>query len=330
MDNKVKWGIVGLGRIAKLFAEDLKLVHNAELVAVASTNTSRAKAFAEEFGAARFYGDYESLFNDKDVDVVYVATLHHTHALVSIEAMNHGKHVLCEKPVAVNHREASQMVEASVANKVFFMEAFWTRFNPSMVKIKELVDGGEIGKLRYINAEFTFYKLDDDPKARSLNVDLAGGSLLDMGVYPIFLSYLLLGKPEDVLARSKFFGTGAEIQTSMVFDYNEAQAVLYSGFANNTDMKAKICGEAGELFIKPIWHETQGFMLRKNGWEKDFHLPTTGMGFTYEITEVHKCIAQGKLESSHWTHQNSLELIQLVDQVREQAGIKFPFEDKFV
>ena len=227
MGNKVRWGIVGLGRIAKLFAEDLQLVKDAELVAVASNSLERAEAFASTFGAQNYYDNYESLFQDELVDVVYVATLHHTHAAVSIAAMNHGKHVLCEKPVAINARETEEMVAASKANQVFFMEAFWSRFNPSIVKIKELVDAGEIGKLRYINAEFTFYKLDDDPKARSLNVDLAGGSLLDMGVYPIFLSYLLLGKPEQVLAKSKFFKTGAEIQTSMIFDYPEAQAVLY-------------------------------------------------------------------------------------------------------
>lgn len=326
MANKVRWGIVGLGRIAKLFAEDLQLVKDAELVAVASHSLERAEAFANTFQVQNYYDNYESLFQDELVDVVYVATLHHTHAAVSIAAMNHGKHVLCEKPVAINALETREMIATAKANQVFFMEAFWSRFNPSIVKIKELVDADEIGKLRYINAEFTFYKLDDDPKARSLNVDLAGGSLLDMGVYPIFLSYLLLGIPDQVLAKSKFFNTGAEIQTSMIFDYSEAQAVLYSGFANNTDMKAKICGEEGEIFIHPIWHETQGFTLVKNGWRKTYDLPTTGKGFTHEIMEVHSCIAKNGLESTNWSHEDSLSLIQVVDRVRTGAGIEFTFE----
>lgn len=148
-----------------------------------------------------------------------------------------------------------------------------------------------------------------------------------MGVYPIFLTYLILGKPIDIIAKSKFFHTGAEIQTSILFDYEEAQAVLYSGFSNNTDMKAKICGEEGEIFIKPIWHESQGFTLVKNGWKKDFNLPTFGKGFTHGILETHKCIGRGALESCNWTHGNSLDLMQIVDKVRHEAGIRFPFEN---
>ncbi len=326
MDRKIKWGIIGLGKIAKLFAEDLRLVHDAELVAVASTNRERAKSFAQEFGNPRAYASYQELFKDANVDVVYVATLHHTHCRFSVEAMNHKKHVLCEKPIAINAAEARQMVEASQRNKVFFMEAFWSRFNPSIVKIKELVSEGKIGKLRYINAEFTFYKLDDDPQSRLLNVDLAGGSLLDMGVYPVFLSYFLLGKPREILARSQFHGNGAEIQTSILFQYENAQSVLYSGFANNTDMKAKICGEKGEIYISPIWHETQGFELVTKGASQFHELPTKGKGFTHEVDEVHECIRTKKLESTKWSHQNSLDLIGIVDRIRLNSGITFPFE----
>ncbi|WP_435625310.1 Gfo/Idh/MocA family protein [Flagellimonas sp.] len=325
-NGKLKWGIIGLGRIAKLFAEDLSLVEDAELVAVASTNLERAKSFSQKFGNPKAYGSYEELFADTHVDIVYVATLHHTHCQYSIAAMNHKKHVLCEKPVAINKKEAQQMVDAAQKNDVFFMEAFWSRFNPSIEKINELVSHGRIGKLRYINAEFTFYKLDDDPKSRSLNVDLAGGSLLDMGVYPVFLSYFLLGKPKEILARSQFYGTGAEIQTSMILQYKDAQAILYSGFANNTDMKAKICGEVGEIFIAPIWHETQGFHLVIDGNSEHYDLPTLGRGFTHEIGEVHHCLRNNMNESTKWSHKNSLELIEIIDQIRLNSGIKYPFE----
>ncbi|NAS11459.1 Gfo/Idh/MocA family oxidoreductase [Flavobacteriaceae bacterium R33] len=326
MDKKIKWGIIGLGRIAKLFAEDLKLIKDAELVAVASTDMERAKSFARDFGNPKAYASYRELFKDAEVDVVYIATLHHTHCPLSVEAMKHKKHVLCEKPIAINKSEARQMVEASERNKVFFMEAFWSRFNPSIVKIKELVSKGEIGKLRYISAEFTFYKLDEDPQSRLLNVDLAGGSLMDMGVYPVFLSYLLLGKPKEILARSQFLKSGTEIQTSMIFQYENAQSVLYSGFANNTDMKAKVCGEEGEIFIRSIWHETQGFQIVRNGTSQIYELPTKGKGFAHEIEEVHKCIRSKKLESAEWSHQNSLDLIGIVDEIRLISGIKYPFE----
>ncbi|MGB3145386.1 MAG: Gfo/Idh/MocA family oxidoreductase [Maribacter sp.] len=280
-NKKIRWGIIGLGRIARLFAEDLKLIAEAELVAVASTNATRADDFAREFHVSQAYAFYAELFNDSTIDVIYVATLHNTHCEFSIEAMNHRKHVLCEKPVAINTSQANEMVNISTEKKVFFMEAFWTRYNPSILQIQEFISQGVIGKLRYINAEFTFYKLEDNPNSRSLNVDLAGGSLLDMGVYAIFLSYLLLGIPEEILARSQFFKTGAEIQTSIIFQYENAQAIIYSGFANNTDMKAKICGEAGEIYIHPFWFEAQGFELSKMAslnfmiylpWEKVLHM----------------------------------------------------------
>ena len=326
MNKKIKWGIVGLGRIAHKFADDLKLVNDAELVAVASSDLKRAKDFADKFDVAHYYDNYESLYQDKDVDVIYVATMHHTHVRESISAMNLKKHVLCEKPVAVNSKDALKMIEASQRNEVFFMEAFWSRFNPSIVKIKELIDSGEIGKVRYINADFTFYNLEADINGRILNTNYAGGSLLDVGIYPLFLSYLILGKPNEILARSKFFHTGAEIQTSMILDYKEAQAILYSGFASNTEMKAKICGVKGEIYIHPVWHQTNGFTLVKNGKEKEHLFPTTGKGYTHEIVEVHKCITNGQLESKLWSHQNSLDLIKMVDDVRAQSGIKFPFE----
>lgn len=325
-NKKIRWGIIGLGRIAHLFAEDLKRIAEAELVAVASTNAARAGDFARDFDVPQAYASYAELFNDPNVDVVYVATLHNTHCEFSIEAMNHGKHVLCEKPVAINASQANEMVSISNEKKVFFMEAFWTRFNPSIIKIQELISQGVIGKLRYINAEFTFYKLDDDPNARSLNVDLAGGSLLDMGVYPMFLSYLLLGIPKEILARSQFFKTGAEIQTSIIFQYKNAQAMIYSGFANNTDMKAKICGEAGEIYIHPFWFEAQGFELVKNGQSEFYDLPTMGKGFTHEVLEVHECIKKGRTESEKWSHKDSIQLMGLVDSIREQSGISFPFE----
>ena len=324
--QKIRWGIIGLGQIARSFANDLKLVPEAELYAVASSSATRASDFAREFDCKKSYTSYQELFQDSDVDVVYVATIHTTHCDLSIEAMAHGKHVLCEKPVAINQGEASRMVQASQENNVFFMEAFWTRFNPSIIKIKELLEQGGIGKVRYIHADFTIYALGHDPNSRLLNVDLAGGSLLDVGVYPVFLSYWLLGIPQEIQACSQFFETGAEIQTSMIFQYEAAQALLYSGFASNTEMKAKICGEAGEIFINPQWFQAQGFELIKNGETKSYDLPTTGQGYAHEILEVHECLKNGKTESATWSHQNSLELISIMDNVRIKAGITFPFE----
>jgi predicted dehydrogenase len=238
--------------------------------------------------------------------------------------MEHGKHVLCEKPVAVNTTEAEAMVAASRKHNVFLMEALWSRFNPSLRKVKALVDEGALGTLRYINVDFCFYALDADPKGRLLNPELAGGSLLDIGIYPVFLSYLLLGLPETINARSRFFRTGAEIQTSVIFHYPEAQAVLHSSLAHTSDNRANICGENGQILVNPFWFQTDGFTLVEGNEEKPYSFPLNGKGYTYEIEEVHRCIHNHQIESALWSHSDSLNLIGLLDRIREISGIHFP------
>ncbi|MBL7471543.1 Gfo/Idh/MocA family protein [Robertkochia sediminum] len=322
--KQIRWGIIGLGNIARELARDLALVPDAELVAVASHAAERAEDFAQEFGANYAFGSYQELFECEEVDVVYVATYHHLHARYSIEAMKYGKHVLCEKPAAINATEAEAMIEASRTNEVFFMEALWSRFNPSLRKIKEMVDEGALGTLRSVQADFCFYGLDADPKGRLLNPELAGGSLLDIGIYPVFLSYLLLGMPEKISAQSRFFHTGAEIQTSMILHHPWAQSVLHSSFAHTSDNRANICGEEGQIIVDPFWFQTTGFTLTREGKSQPFSFPLNGKGYTYEIEEVHQCIRGGKTESELWSHKDTLNLISLLDRIREIAGIDFP------
>lgn len=326
MGHKVKWGIVGLGSIANHFVKDLLLVEDAELVAVASRSSEKAQAFAEEYRAKNHFDTYESLFACKEVDVIYIATPHSFHAEIAIEAMKQRKHVLCEKPMGVNTAEVEKMIATAKENKVFLMEALWSRFNPSILKVLQLIRDGVIGDIKYIHADFAFPALHRDHTNRLLNPDLAGGSLLDIGIYPIFLSYLLLGKPENIQASSKFFETGIEMQSSMLFDYSDAQAILYSGLNSKSRMEAEISGTKGSIFLDPKWHEAQGYTLEKDGQKTHNNLPTTGRGYFYEIQEVHTCLRNNKLESQLWSHQNSLDLIGLLDEVRQITGVVFPFE----
>jgi len=202
----------------------------------------------------------------------------------------------------------------------------WSRFNPSIKKVKQLVDAGEIGDLKYLHADFAFYALDRDEDSRLLNPDLASGTILDIGIYPIFLSYLLLGMPDDIMATSKFHANGTELQTSMIFDYSNAQAMLYSGFTSNSKMEAEISGTNGQLFLSPRWHEADEYTLAKDEQTKKFSLPLKGIGYYYEILEVHKCLKDNKIESDLWSHQNSLDLSELLDKVREICSVSFPFE----
>lgn len=326
MHQKIKWGIIGLGSIAHHFVKDLLLAEDAELVAVASRNAEKALEFSKQYQSTYHFDSYQALFKCPEVQVIYIATPHSFHAEMAIEAMNHGKHVLCEKPLGVNRLEVEKMLKASQDNKVFLMEALWSRFNPSIQKVRELILEDVIGEIKYLHADFAFPALHRDPSNRLLNPDLAGGSLLDIGIYPVFLSYLLLGKPEHIQASAKFFETGIEMQISMIFEYAGAQAMLYSGLNSKSKMEAEISGTKGSLFLDPKWHEAQGYSLELEGSTKHYELPTTGRGYYHEIQEVHNCLQKSQLESRLWSHQNSLDLISLLDKARELTGIVFPFE----
>ena len=327
MNSTIGWGILGPGKIAHSFANDLSLVDGGRLVAAASRSLERAEAFTKEYGAEQAFGSYEGLFTCDEVDVIYIATPHTGHMEWAIKAMQAGKHVLCEKPLGISLKEVQQIIAAAKKNNVFLMEALWSRFNPTIQKVKELIDEGELGTVSYIHADFAFYGLDRDEKSRILNPDLAGGSILDIGIYPIFLAYLILGRPQRIQSTSKFHTTGAEIQTSMIFEYEKAQAILYSGLTSESSMRAEIQGSKGSIYIDPRWHETDGFSLHKGDTEERTDLPTTGKGYSHEIEEVHECLKKGKLQSDLWSHQNSIDLISLMDEVRRQSGVVFPFEE---
>ncbi|MEC3964722.1 Gfo/Idh/MocA family oxidoreductase [Flagellimonas halotolerans] len=326
METKIRWGIVGPGKIARKFVSDLMLVDDAEIAAVASRSLERAEAFANDYNVQHTFGSYDALFRSGTVDVVYIATPHNFHKELSVKALENGIGVLCEKPMGVNRAEVVEQVNASKQNNAFLMEAMWSRFNPSIKKVKQLVDEGVVGDLKYIHADFAFYGLDRDLDSRLLNPDLASGSILDIGIYPIFLSYLLLGMPDDIMATSKFHENGTELQTSMIFDYKEAQSILYSGLTSDSKMEAEISGSKGQLFLKPRWHEADEYTLAKDDKTNKFSLPLTGIGYYYEILEVHKCLCENKIESDLWSHQNSLDLSELLDKVREKSGVSFPFE----
>ena len=322
----IKWGIVGAGNIAHSFSKDLALVNGGKLVSVASRNLEKAQVFADEYGAPNAFGSYEELFKSNTVDVIYLATPHTSHADLSIAAMKAGNAVLCEKPMGVNKPEVVEMVKVAKDNNVFLMEALWSRFNPTIKKVKELVDNGTIGDIGYLHADFAFYALDREENGRLLNPDLAGGSLLDIGIYPIFLAYLMLGMPKDIKASANFYKTGVEMQCSMIFNYDNAQAILYSGLNSDSEKKAEIAGSKGSIFIHPRWHETTGYTIEKDGESTSNEVGKMGKGYVHEIEEVQNCLTSGKKQSDLWSHQNSLDLIEIMDSVRKLTGIVFPFE----
>lgn len=326
MHKKTAWGILGLGKIAGTFAADLALVKNARLHAVASRDSEKAADFARVHGSERAYGSYEALFQDPEVEVVYIASphsLHKTHALAALQA---GKHVLCEKPMGVNAREVQEMVEMARSKKLFLMEALWSRFNPSIKRAHEMVREETLGPLSYLRADFAFPALDRDPAGRLLNPALAGGSLLDIGIYPVFLAYLMLGVPRDISVLAHFHHTGVEKQIGLLFDYPGAMAVLYSGLTSPSEMKAELSCREGSIHLEPRWHQADALSVVRDGESRREEHPLKGRGYTYEIEEVQNCLRAGKWQSDLWSWEDSTTLHRLLDRIRNRAGIDFPGE----
>jgi predicted dehydrogenase len=323
----LKWGIAGTGNIAAAFAHDLNLLDEANCSVVGSRSLERAQSFADENNFKKAVGSYEALFGHPEVDIVYVATPHHLHAELTIEALNNGKHVICEKPIAINAKQTKAMVEASKKNNRFLMEALWTRFNPIMEQIFEHVSTGEIGDIRYLFADFAF-RSDAPDKSRLFNPELGGGALLDVGIYPVFLAYSILGMPNSVTAKGIRYHTGVDYQSSLIFEYDEAHAVMHSGFASDSKCEAIISGRDGRIDIHPRWHEPRFFTQtnKENGDGKRYEKHPEGRGFTGEIMECHKCIEQGQIASPKWSHQDSINMMTLLDEIRNQIGVTYPGE----
>lgn len=325
--KKINWGIVGLGNIAHQFAQDLMLAEDAIITAVASRYLDKAKDFASIYNFPKSYGNYDAIFEDENVDIIYIATPHNSHAELTIKALKNNKHVLCEKPLALNYKDALQMIEASKQNNKFFMEAFWTRFNPSLKEALHKIKKGEIGEVKYINADFAF-AVENLEGNRMTDLKLGGGTLMDIGVYPLFLAYLILGIPTEILAKSHFHTSGADIQTSIILQYENAQAILHTSFMSSSNMEATISGTKGRITLNPQWFMAESYTLIQNDDKATYKLPTKGNGYIYEIEECHKCIYENKIESSLWSHQNSLDLIKIVAAVKQQIGLEFPSDKR--
>lgn len=215
----IRWAILGCGKIARKFAADLKFVSNAGLVAVAARDVASAQQFGAEFSVPRCYGSYEDLVQDREIDVVYIATPHSHHYEHTLLCLSHDKAVLCEKAFAINHRQASEMISIARTKKLFLMEAFWTRFLPHYQIVREYIDGNKLGNIQYLYAEFGF-KPTPPVSPRLYDLQLGGGSLLDIGVYPVFLTLDVLGKPDHITSYMKKTPSGADEHCSIQFRYN--------------------------------------------------------------------------------------------------------------
>jgi predicted dehydrogenase len=324
MTTSIRWGIIGIGKIAEKFAFDLQTVENAQLIAVASTNLERAETFAQKFDVKHAFGRYEDIFSIENLDVIYIATPHTLHAECTKLCLNNGVAVLCEKPFAMNEQQVSEMIELATEKQLFLMEAMWTRFLPSTKKVIELIEANEIGEIKSIHADFGF-KAPFAPERRLYNPKLGGGALLDIGIYPAYLSLLLLGYPSSIQATSNFSTTGIDETTSFLLRYDsQAMAVLNCTITANTRSEAFIYGTKGYIHISSRFHESKGVTLYKENENPiNFSFERQTRGYDYEIREVNQCLLENKIESSLMPLHTSRKLIHLLDKIREKAGIKY-------
>ncbi len=327
MQNAIRWGILGPGRIARKFAAGLGVLDDAALVAVGSRSQENADRFGDEFHVPRRHASYEALAEDPEVDAVYVATPHPFHKANSILCLEAGKAVLCEKPFTINAREAAEVIAVARERGVFLMEAMWTRFIPAIVKVREWLAAGAIGEVRMLAADFGF-RGGRDPKGRLFNPELGGGALLDVGIYPVSLASMVFGgPPERIVSLAHLGETGVDEEAGIVFRHEGGRiAVLHTAISVTTSHSAHVMGTGGSIEIAPPFWKAERVVLRTATGEERVELPLTGNGYNYEAAEVMDCLRAGRTESNIMPLDETLAIMKTLDTIRQQWGLTYPME----
>lgn len=318
----IRWGIIGLGRIAHSFASDLQKVPHASLHGVASRSLQKAEQFASQFGASHVYDSYEALLQNDEIDAVYIATPHVFHKEHTLLCLDYGKAVLCEKPFAMNSEEVSAMIEKAKEKNVLLMEALWTAFLPHYQYVLQCIEEKSLGELKQVKANFCFapdLNFDD----RVLDKNLGGGALLDIGIYPIFAALSTLGVPEQIKADATFFENGADSSCRMQFKYSNSTADLYCSLVETIPSEATFTFEKGELFLHSMFHQPTQITKTSNGVSEVLDFGYHSIGYTYEIEHFNTLLRGGKTESTIMSFEFSKQLMGILDQVRNQIGLTY-------
>lgn len=325
-DHPIRWGILGTGAIANTFATALASLDDAVLQAVGSRSRESADRFADGHGIPNRHGTYEALAADPEVDVVYIATLnslHHDNAILCIE---HGKAVLCEKPFTINRAQAEAVFAAAREKGVFIMEAMWTRFIPAVQQARAWIDEGAIGAVRMVQANFGF-RHDAAPL---FDLALGGGSLLDVGIYPITLAHFAFGgNPTQIRGLATIGRGGVDEQAAFVLGYDGGGlALLGSAIQTKTPYDGHIMGTDGLITLHGTFWNAETVSLERPGQDtvtREFPHPCNG--YEYEAREVHRCLRAGARESATMPHQTTLDILETMDHIRLQWGLRYPIEE---
>ncbi len=327
MNKTIRWGILGTGTIARKFAAGLKILPDAKLIAVGSRSAESAGTFGIEFEVPRRHVSYEALVNDPEVDVIYVATPHSCHKDNTLLALAAGKAVLCEKPFAINAREAEQVIAFAGARKLFLMEAMWTRCFPLMERLRELIESKAIGEVRMLTADFGF-RAEIQEEQRLFNPAFGGGALLDVGVYPVSLASMIFGAPTQIASLAHLGKTGVDEEAAMILSHSKGQlAVLSTAIRTDTPQEAIIMGTTGRIRIHSLWwHPTTMTLTREGVTDEVMEFPHAGNGYQFEAMEVMKCLRAGQLESRLMPLDETLAIMKTLDTIRARWGLKYPME----
>ncbi|MFT3705490.1 MAG: Gfo/Idh/MocA family oxidoreductase [Agriterribacter sp.] len=327
MSEKIRWGILGCGKIARKFASDLSFVEDATLVAVASRDAINAANFAKEYKAKKSYDTYEALVQDNEIDVIYVATPHGLHYEHVMLCLQNKKPVLCEKAFALNSRQADEMIATAKANKIFLMEALWSKFIPSYQKMMEIIQNGTLGTIQNVLINFGF--IPQPPiAARIFDPALGGGTLLDIGIYNVFFALAALGKPDHIEATMTPASTGVDEQCAILWRYNNgALAQLFSSYSTHLATEADISGTKGRLRLTHRFYAPDTTLELYTGRADSKQIiaveKVNGFGYHYEARHVGECLRKGLLESDIMSHADTLLLMHTLDEIRKKAGIRY-------
>ena len=326
--SPTRWGILATGSIAQALAQAIQDSEGGVLTAVGSRSIESADEFADQWDIPHRHASYEALANDPDVDVIYIATPHSHHYDNMKLCLNAGKPVLCEKAFTLNAQQATECIALARQKKLFLMEAMWTRFIPAVQQVRDWVTNGRIGNVRLVQADFCF-NLPYDPEHRLYNPDLGGGALLDLGIYPLSFTTMLLGFPSDIKSHTHLSPTGVDELDNMLLIYeNGVTASLTCSMRVDRPREAFIVGTAGYIKVHdPFFFPTELTLYDKaTDQSEHFSIPFPSNGYLGEVEEVHKCLRENKIESDIMSLDETLNLMKLMDGLRAEWGVRYPQE----
>ena len=327
VSKRVKWGILGSGRMARSFALALNYLEDAELYGIASRSAEKAGAFAAEFSVPKHFHGYESLAADPGIDAVYIATPHSLHKDNCLLCLAHGKAVLCEKPFTINAAEADTVINYARERRLFLMEAMWTRFIPAAAELKKLIADNVIGDIQYLFAGGAFMP-EFDPDFYLFRKELGGGALLDAGVYLVSLASWLLGCPDKIQSAGKLNSRGIDDHDAILLEYDSgAIASLYVSMRSKSRPDITVLGSKGKIYVHPpLFCPSKITVSPFDAEATEIILPFDSNGYQFEITEVNRCLREGKKESGVMPPDETLAIMRIMDEIREQIGLKYPLE----